>query len=158
MISALDIEFEEQPVVLVPRSGLDPRAGHYHRLSPGAMTEVETVRKSPPLERYRQYRDLFVFPYESLPTPLRELRRQVFVRGDVYLFAVLIPATEWGLVISRREAALAHYNRGRPGEPRSLGDVRRFTLRYLRLPGNAFDLQVTEILFADGERWSASRS
>jgi len=141
-----------EPVVLVPRSGLDPKKGHYYRLDL-ARDAIEEVRNAPPLTRYRQYRDLFAFSYESLPTPLRELRRRVFVRGDVYLFAALIPPREWGLVIVRREAALATCNHGRAA-PRSLDDVRGFTMRYERLAGGTFDIRVKEIQFADGSRYA----
>jgi len=139
-----------EPVILVPRAGLDPKNGHYYRLDLGR-NAIEELRKAPPLSRYRQYRDLFAFSYESLPTPLRDLRRRVFVRGDVYLFAALIPAREWGLVIVRREAALASSNRDRT-TPRTLDDVRGVTMRYERLAGGAFDIRVKEIQFADGSR------
>ena len=150
--------FFDEPVVLVPRSGLNPRASLYYRIDPRRPSRVETVRAALPLQRYRQYRNLFAFPYESLPKPLRELRRRVFVRGDIYLFAALIPAREWALVIARREGALLARNRSRGGAPRTLEDVRRFTMRYVPLAGEAYDIRVTEIHFADGERWKPERS
>ena len=130
----------------------------YYRLDPHRPSQVETVREALPLRRYRQYRNLFAFPYESLPEPLRTLRRRVFVRGDIYLFAALIPVREWALVIARREGALLARNRSRGGAPRTLEDVRRFTMRYVPLAGDAYDIRVTEIHFADGERWKPERS
>ena len=142
-----------EPVVLVPRAGLRPGKEHYHRLVMNGEPKIEEVRAPAPLTQYRQYRDLFAFGYESLPAPLRELRRRVFVRGDVYLFAALIPPREWGLVITRRDAALAQYNRRRPGAPRTHDDVRGFTMRYVRLSGDAFDIRVDKIRFADGTTW-----
>ena len=115
---------------------------------------VKEVRETPPLDRYRQYRDLFAFKYESLPAPLRDLRRRVFSRSDAYLFAALIPPREWGLVIVRREAALAAFNRTAPaGGPRTMKDVRGFTMAYERRAGGAFDIRVREIQFADGSRY-----
>jgi len=139
-----------EPVVLVPRAGLRPGHEYYHRLVLAGEPGIEEVRSPAPLTRYRQYRDLFAFSYESLPTPIRELRRRVFVRGDVYLFAALIPPREWGLVIVRRDAALSEINRGRGGSKRTHDDVKNFTLRYVRLPGGAFDIQVASISFDDG--------
>ncbi len=139
-----------EPVVLVPRAGLRPGGEYYHRLLLTGEPGIEEVRAPAPLTRYRQYRDLFAFNYESLPTPLRELRRRVFVRGDIFLFAALIPPREWGLVIVRRDGALADFNRRHGGPERTHDDVRGFTMRYVRLPGGAFDIQVTKINFDDG--------
>ncbi len=139
-----------EPVVLVPRAGLRPGSEYYHRLVLTGEPGIEEVRSPAPLTRYRQYRDLFAFSYESLPRPMRELRRRVFVRGDVYLFAALIPPREWGLVIVRRDAALEKVNRGRGGRKRTHDDVKNFTMRYVRLPGGAFDIQVAGISFDDG--------
>jgi len=146
-----------EPIVLVPKAGLEPGRERYSRLvlEEGA-PRIEEVRAAPPLDRHRQYRDLFAFSYESLPAPLRELRRRVFVRGDVYLFAALIPPREWGLVIVRREAALRESNAA-GGRTRTLDDVRGFTMRYVRLPGGAFDIRVAEIRFADGSVWRPGR-
>jgi hypothetical protein len=110
--------FFNEPIVLVPKAGLRRGNEHYYQLRLGPPDEVELVRKAPPLEQYRQYRDLLDkrFSYDALPAPIRELRRRVFVRGDIYLFAALIPPREWGLVIVRREAALGHRPpRGRAG-------------------------------------------
>jgi hypothetical protein len=139
-----------EPVVLVPRAGLRPGAEYYHRLVLTGEPGIEEVRSPAPLDQYRQYRDLFAFSYESLPRPLRELRRRVFVRGDIYLFAALLPPREWGLVIVRRDAALEQVNRGHDGPKRTHDDVKSFTMRYVRLPGGAFDIQVARISFDDG--------
>lgn len=145
----LDIaQFFGEELVLVPRSAIDqdnadPR---YFRLTGGKRPVVRQVRGRPPLPAYRQYRDLFDYEYARLPAPLRELRRSVLARSEVYLFSALIPVAEWAVVIARRRAALAQAGRG-------LGDARRFTLRYRRRPDNAFDVEVREILFRDGRRF-----
>jgi hypothetical protein len=139
-----------EPVVLVAKAGLRPGHERYYRL--GADGSIAEVREPAPLTEFRQYRDLFAFAYESLPTPLKELRRRVFARSEVYVFAALIPPREWALVIARRDAALAASNRGR-SSPREYDDVRGFTMRYVRLPGGAFDIRVAEIQFADGDVW-----
>ncbi len=133
----------------MPRAGLDPQRPHYFRLRAGS--EIEEVKERPPLERFRQYRNLFAFPYDDLPSALRRLRRAVPNRGDVYLFAALIPASEWAVVITRRAAALADAGR-------SLDDVRRVTMRYVALPGGGFDIRVAEIRFTDGTRWTGAGS
>jgi len=145
----------DEPIILVPRAGLRRGNEHYYRLRLGPPDEVELVKKAPPLEQYRQYRDLLDkrFSYDALPAPIRELRRRVFVRGDIYLFAALIPPREWGLVIVRREAALAAYNQNHSGPARTYDDVRKFSMRYVRLPGGAFDIRVARIQFADGTLW-----
>lgn len=147
-----------EPIVLVPRAGLNPRSPHYYQLHLGPPARIEKLREMAPLQQYTQYRDLFEFAYKDLPREVRELRRRVFVRGDIEIFGVLIPAREWALVMARREAALAERNTEKPDKPRALDSVRRFTLRYARLPGDTFDIRVTEILFADGERWFPQRS
>ena len=145
----LDIaRFFGEELVLVPRSAIDqdntdPR---YFRLTGGERPVVKQVRGRPPLPKYRQYRDLFDYEYARLPAPLRELRRSVLVRSEVYLFSALIPVAEWAVVIARRQAALARAGR-------ELGEARRFTLRSRRLPDNAFDVEGREILFQDGRRF-----
>jgi hypothetical protein len=144
----------EEHLILVPRAGLDPERPHYFRLLPTAEPRVVEIDEKLPLERFRQYRNLFAYPYEDLPRPLRDLRRSVPNRGEVYLFAALIPPSEWALVIARREEALAECNRRQPGGKRSLDEVRRFTMRYAPLPGGGFDIRVAQIQFADGTRWS----
>jgi hypothetical protein len=67
-------------------------------------------------------------------------------REDVYLFAAMLSAEEWALVIARRGEALVQAGR-------ELDDVRRFVLRYTRLPGGAFDLRADQIVFTDGTRF-----
>ena len=136
-----------EELVLVPLSGIDPDAERpaWYRLTTGERPRVERVEGRPPLDRYRQYRDLFEYEYARLPEPLRELRRAVLSRSEVYLFAALIPLEEWALVVGRRREALAAA--GRP-----LEDVRRFVVRYVRT-GDAYDVRVEEIVFADGTRF-----
>jgi len=136
-----------EELVLVPRSAIDPETASpsYFRLHPrdGA---IERVAARPPLESYLQYRDLFDYEYSRLPAALRELRRSVLSRGEIYLFAALIPAREWAAIIGRRRTALA-------ASGRELDEVRQFTLRYHRLEGGRFDVRVEEIAFADGSRF-----
>jgi hypothetical protein len=138
-----------EELVLVPKSALDESAERrgYFRLSPGAGQEVESVSGAPRLEQYRQYRDLFDYEYARLPAPLRALRRSVLSRGEIYLFAALIPLREWALVVGRREEALAQ-------STRSAAEVRRFTLRYEHGAAGGFDVRVREILFTDGRRFT----
>ena len=142
----LDIaRFFGEELVLVPRSALDPQhaGGGYFHLARTGEPRVEPVDSAPALERYRQYRDLFDYEYGRLPLPLRELRRSVLARGEIYLFAALLSPEEWALIIARRRAALDLSGR-------DLGDVRRFVLRYQHLAPAGFDLAVEEIVFADG--------
>ena len=143
-----------EAVVLVPRAGLDPARPHHFRLELRDRPRVTRVDEAAPLARFRQYRDLFAFSYGTLPGPLRDLRRSVFNRGDVYLFAALVPPSEWAVVIARRRSALRAYNAQRPASPRTIEDVRRFTLRYVPLHGGGFDIRVAQILFADGTHWT----
>lgn len=131
-----------EELVLVPREALDPRNERPTWFRLDASGAVQSVHEPPPLERYRQYRDLFAYEYERLPAPLRALRRSVLSREEVYLFAALVPPSEWALVIGRRREALA-------AAGRSADEVRRFLLRYARR-GDAFDVEVREIQFADG--------
>jgi hypothetical protein len=140
--------FFGEELVLVPRRALDPRnpSPAYFHLTNAGEPRVEEVKGAAPLQRYHQYRDLFDYEYGRLPTPLRELRRTVLGRGEVYLFAALLSAEEWALIIARRRTALE-------SAERALDEVRRFVLRYLRLPGGGFDLAVEEIVFADGTRY-----
>jgi hypothetical protein len=140
--------FFGEELVLVPRAALDPTtaAPEYFRLARAGAPTVERVAAAPPLENHRQYRDLFDYDYGRLPPELRELRRSLIARDEVYLFAALLSAEEWALVIARRGEALAEAER-------ELGDVRRFVLRYVRASGDAFDLRAEEIVFTDGTRF-----
>ena len=132
--------------MLVPLSALDPEGvrPRWFRLAAGG--QVEAVDGPPPLERYRQYRDLFAYEYARLPAALRDLRKSVLSRAEVYVFAALIPPAEWALVVGRRRAALARAGR-------TEGDVRRFVMRYVRRAPDRFDVEVREIHFADGTRF-----
>jgi len=133
-----------EELVLVPRATIDPGAAdpRWFRVD-GA--RIEEVHGRPPLERYRQYRDLFDYEYARLPELVRELRLRLPARRDVYVFAALVPAREWAIVVARRAEALARAGR-------ELADVQRFVLRYVPLAGGAFDVVVDHVLFADGSR------
>ncbi len=139
--------FFDEELVLVPRDALDPEATstRYFRVAHDGEPRVERVSGPPPLDRYRQYRDLFDYELARLPEQVRALRRSVLARNEIYLFAALIPTAEWAVVIGRRREAL-----GRAG--RELGDVGRFVLRYQRREEGGFDLTVEEIVFSDGTR------
>lgn len=139
--------FFGEELVLVPRAAIDPETAdpRWFRVA-DEPARVEEVRGRPLLERYRQYRDLLDYEYARLPDVLRELRLRVVSRRDVYVFAALIPAGEWAVVVARRNEALAH-------AMRDLADVRSFTLRYLELGAGAFDLAVDHVVFADGSRY-----
>ena len=138
--------FGEQ-LVLVPRSALDPEGQRpfFYRLRLEGAGSVERVDERPDLESYRQYRDLFDYEYNRLPEPVRELRRSVLSRDEIYLFGALIPVSEWAVVLGRRQEALERLG----ADPTT---VRRFVLRYARLGDGSFDLRVEEIEFADGRR------
>jgi hypothetical protein len=143
--------FFGEELVLVPSRVLGPESAdpRYFRMTLAGEPRVESVEGAPPLERFRQYRDLFDYEYGRLPGPLRELRRSVLARGEIYLFAALLSAEEWALVIARRNEALERAGR-------ELSDVRRFVLRYVHRPENGYDLAVDEIGFADGTRFRPS--
>ncbi len=136
--------FFGEKVVLVPRSALDPQGKNpfFFELDPETGRVLRNPGK-PALENLRQYRDLFDYEYGSLPEPLRKLRRSVLVRSDIFLFAALISAPEWALVMQRRAAALT--TAPDPEKP-----VRAFELRYVPLAGGGFDVAVDRIVFADG--------
>jgi hypothetical protein len=130
-----------EELVLVPRRALDPKASpHYFRLDRAG--DVERVPERPPLE-LRRYRDLFDYEYARLPEALRLLRRSVLSRAEVYVFAALIPLSEWAVVVGRRSEALEESGL-------AAGDVRRFDLRYIRSAQGGFDLQVENIVLANG--------
>jgi len=132
-----------EELVLVPRRALDPDgAAHYFRLDLDGEPVVERVPERPPLG-LRRYRDLFDYEYARLPEALRVLRRSVLARSDVYVFAALIPLSEWAVVVGRRSEALDSTGL----EP---ADVRRFDLRYVRSAEGGFDLRVESIVLADG--------
>lgn len=134
-------------LVLVPRAALDPDAEGVvsYRLDVSGTPRIVEVAGRPPLERYRQYRDLFHYEFKRLPRPLRTLRNSVVRRDQVYLFAALIPVEEWAIVVGRRrEAVLAL------GVEES--DVERYVLRYVRLAGGRFDFSVDEVTLVDGRR------
>jgi hypothetical protein len=149
--------FFGEPLVLVPRAGLDPERPYFFRIEAGPAPRVVRVDQAAPLSAFRQYRDLFAFPYDTLPEAVRRLRRSVPDRQEVYLFAALIPPAEWAVVIARREAALSEFNRLHRGHPRTMEEVRRVTMRYAPLPGGGFDVRVTQILFSDGTHWTKER-
>ncbi|MEM9381340.1 MAG: hypothetical protein AAGB93_15410 [Planctomycetota bacterium] len=142
-----------EELVLVPRNALDPNAkgAVSYRLDLSGTPRVVEIPGRPPLERYRQYRDLFAYEFRKLPRPLRTLRSSVVRRDEVYVFAALIPVQEWAVVVGRRREAAA-----------SLGvdedDVERYVLRYVRRPGGRFDFQVEEVRMVDGRVLRPSQS
>lgn len=145
----LDIaHFFGEELLLIPRASIDPRQErpHYFRLDGRTPPRVERVDARPPLESWRQYRDLFDYEYAALPNPLRELRRSVLARGEIYLFAALVPAREWAVVVGRRREALE-------ASQRAPSEVRRYVLRYQRRADAGYDLRVEEIQFTDGSRF-----
>jgi outer membrane biosynthesis protein TonB len=141
-------KFFGELVVLVPKSAIDPNntRPQYFRINLEAeQAKVERVAGRPPLQQFRQYRDLFSYPYNKLPDVVRELRRSVLARNEVFLFAALIPPREWALTIDRRRRALAQSGR-------DLGDVKQFVLRYVRSTNGSYDIQVDAIHFSDGSK------
>jgi hypothetical protein len=136
-----------EELVLVPKSALDPAnpRPRWFRLALEGVPRVELVQGPPPLERYRQYRDFFEYEYARLPAPVRELRRSVLTRSEIYVFGALIPPPEWAVVMARRRAALA-------ATGRELDEVRQFVVRMSRSPDGSFDVGIDEIVFADGVR------
>ncbi|MEM1451683.1 MAG: hypothetical protein AAF957_24725 [Planctomycetota bacterium] len=142
-----------EELVLVPKNALDPNAkgAVSYRLDLSGTPRVVEIPGRPPLERYRQYRDLFAYEFRKLPRPLRTLRSSVVRRDEVYVFAALIPVQEWAVVVGRRREAAA-----------SLGvdenDVERYVLRYVRTSGDRFDFLVEEVRMADGRVLRPSQS
>jgi hypothetical protein len=142
--------FFGEELVIVPHRSNDPEASnpHYWKLDLESARAVQ-VHGRFDTSRYRHNRNLFAYDYGSLPAPLRELRRCVLTRSEVFRFAAMIPAREWAVVIDRREEALA-------AAERDLDDVRVFVMRYISRPEGGFDLRVEEIHFADGTRYNPS--
>jgi len=139
-----------EEVVLVPRAALDPEAAStatWYRIAPDSLRRgrprVEEVTGPPPTERYRRYRDLFPFEYARLPSALRELRNTSVRRSDVFVFAALIPPSEWAVVIGRRRAALDALDLNEE-------DVEQFVLQYVRRSGGEVDVVVDRVVTADG--------
>ena len=103
---------------------------------------MEAVDGRPALERYRQHRTFLRYDYAALPEALRDLRKRVIRRDDLYIFGALIPASEWAVVIGRRREALE-----------ALGvaedHVEQFVLSYVRASGG-FDVAVDRVVTADG--------
>ncbi|MHC4849215.1 MAG: hypothetical protein ACYTEG_12270 [Planctomycetota bacterium] len=145
--------FGEQ-LVVVPRKGLDPRRPHYYLVDAGGNGDVTRIDEKAPLDRFRQYRDFFAFEYSDLPGVVRSLRRKVPIRSEIFLFAALIPPSEWAVVMARRATALENCRRELGGEARGLEDLRRVEMRYVALPGGGFDIGVKQLVFADGTRWT----
>lgn len=106
---------------------------------------METLRGLPDLERSRQHRDLFAYDLGRLPREIRELRRSVIRRDEVFLFAALIPASEWAVVIGRRQEAVAAAGIDE-------ASVERYVLRYVPTQRGGFDFLVEEIHLAGGEK------
>lgn len=133
-----------EEIVLVPRAALDPDAkgvrSFRYDLAAG---RVRDVAGRPELERFRQYRDLLSYEYARLPAALREMRTRVVRRDEIYVFAALLPASEWALAIGRRRQALARHGLKED-------DVARFELRYVPLAGGGYDLTVDRLVLTDG--------
>ena len=146
--------FFGERVMLIPRRADKQQQPHYYEIDAARSNQVVKRSETPPLDRYREYRDLGAYKYDDLPPEIRALRRKVMDRSRIFMFAAFISAREWALVMARRASALESCN-VQLGEPaRSEDDLRKVTMRYARLPGGAFDIQVTELLFADGTRWT----
>ena len=135
-----------EPVVLVPRSALGSEASarSYELDLARSKPRVKTVKGRPPLERYRQYRDLFSFEFARLPEEVRELRTSVVRRDEVFLFAALIPASEWAVVIGRRREALERLSVDED-------DVEEFVMTYVRGANDTFDIAVDALRLANGK-------
>ncbi|PCJ52673.1 MAG: hypothetical protein COA70_11810 [Planctomycetota bacterium] len=139
-------------MVMVPKSALDPNNSRPYYFEVSFRREnpkVVRVAGKPPLEQFRQYRDLFGYPYNDLPDILRELRRSVLARNEVFLFGVLIPSPEWALAIDRRSRALQ-------ASGREISSVQQFVLRYITTPQGGYDFEITSIQFSDGTTYQPS--
>ncbi|MEM8711973.1 MAG: hypothetical protein AAGG01_13565, partial [Planctomycetota bacterium] len=133
-------------VVLVPKAAFtdDPGARSFElSFQGGREPRVVSMVGRPDLEHSRQYRDLFAYDFQRLSPKLRELRRSVIRRDEVFLFAALIPASEWAIVIGRRREACA--SAGVDPE-----EVERYVLRYVRDGRGGFDFLVEELQLTGG--------
>lgn len=134
-------------VVLVPKAAFtdDPEARSFELSFQGRRDpRVVSMPGRPDLEHSRQYRDLFAYDFQRLSPKLRELRRSVIRRDEVFLFAALIPASEWAIVIGRRREACAAAS----VDP---DEVERYVLRYVRDGRGGFDFLVEELELASGQ-------
>ncbi len=146
--------FFGERVMLIPRRSSKQQQPHYYEIDAAQSNQVVKRNETPPLDRYREYRDLSAYKYGDLPAEIRALRRKVMDRSRIFMFAAFISAREWALVMSRRATAIERCNAQLGGSARSEDDLRKVTMRYARLPGGGFDIEVTELLFADGTRWT----
>lgn len=135
-----------EEILLVPKAALgsDSDAASF-RLRPGVSNRKETLLGLPDLQNARQHRDLFAYDPGRLPEEIRELRRSVIRRDEVFLFAAMIPASEWAVVIGRRREAVE-------AAGVSESEVERYVLRYVPVTGDKFDFFVEELHLADGTK------
>lgn len=136
-----------EELVLVPRSALDEARSDRRHYRVGPQGQVQSVAGLPSFDDFHEYRDLFDYEYARLPAPVRELRRSVLSRNEIYLFAALVPLREWALVVGRRREALI-------ASGREASEVQRYVLEYERMPAGGFDLRVEEIVFVDETRFT----
>ena len=139
-----------EELVLVPKAALDTgeAPAPYFRLDLSGTPRVVTV-EGPFRRGQPRYRDLFDYDYADLPGPLRDLRRQVMDRAEVYVFGALIPTSEWAVVVGRRDQALERLGL-------SIDEVRRFVLRFRPGADGRFDLHVERVDLVDGRRRTLS--
>lgn len=135
-----------EELVLVPRDALDETRVDRRHYRIGSGGQVQSVAGLPRFDEFHEYRDLFDYEYARLPASVRELRRSVLSRNEIYLFAALLPLREWALVVGRRHEALA-------ASGRDAAEVKRYVLEYERMPEGGFDLRVEEVVFSDGTRF-----
>ena len=145
--------FFGERIMLIPRRKSKQEQPHFYEIDAARSSRVVKRSETPPLDRYREYRDLTSYKYGDLPEEIRALRRKVMDRSRIFMFAAFISAREWALVMARRSTALEACN-SQLGGTRTQDDLRKVTMRYARIPGGGFDIQVTELLFADGTRWT----
>ncbi|MEO0650876.1 MAG: hypothetical protein AAFZ65_09365 [Planctomycetota bacterium] len=139
-----------EEVVLVPKAALavDGTPAPYWRLDLESIPRIEAV-PGPFKETHPRYRNLFDYEYGDLPQPVRELRRQVMDRSQIYIFAALMPTSEWAVAVGRRDEALDRLGL-------SIDDVERFVLRYARTSNGRFDFRVERVDLVDGRRMTLS--